>query len=56
MLVEGVLSRSLIRTQQFEEVLENGHGIVVLDQAEQESCMNNVIATNELFGEFFLEV
>lgn len=29
-----------LRTQQFEEILQDRHGIVVFDQAKQETCVD----------------
>jgi hypothetical protein len=46
----------VLRTQQLEEVLEDGHRIVVLDQTEQEACVDEVVATDEFRRELFLEV
>lgn len=45
-----------IRTQQFEEVLKDWYRVVVLDQPENEACVHEVIATDELGWELFLQV
>lgn len=51
-----LLALILLLTEHLQQLLKERDGIIVLDQAEQEACVNKIILSHELWRHVFVQV